>query len=45
VHEDAEAIEHIITPELEKELELQLGYPELDPHEELIPYENKDLKK
>lgn len=39
VHEDAEAIEHVITPELEKELELQLGYPVLDPHQEPIPYD------
>ena len=38
VHEDAETIEHIITPELEAELERMLEYPEMDPHEEKIPY-------
>lgn len=38
VHNDAEAIEHIITPELEKQLEKELDYPEKDPHESIIPY-------
>lgn len=38
VHEDAETIEHIITPELEAELERMLEYPEMDPHKEKIPY-------
>ena len=38
VHEDAETIEHIITPELEAELERMLEYPEMDPHKERIPY-------
>ena len=38
VHDDAETIEHIITPELEKELEKTLGYPKVDPHEKEIPY-------
>jgi len=38
VHDDAETIEHIITPELEKELEKTLGYPDVDPHEKQIPY-------
>ncbi len=38
VHEDAETIEHIITPELEKKLEEQLKYPTLDPHASEIPY-------
>lgn len=37
VHHDAEAIEHIITPELEYELLKELGYPELDPHSSTIP--------
>jgi len=37
VHEDAETIEHIITPELEQELEHQLGYPDKDPHNTHIP--------
>lgn len=38
VHNDAEAIEHIITPQLEKELEKELNYPTKDPHESIIPY-------
>lgn len=37
VHENAELIEHIITPELEMELEHQLGFPEKDPHDSIIP--------
>ncbi len=37
VHEDAESIEHIITPELELELEKLLDYPEKDPHDSSIP--------
>ncbi|GIV35703.1 MAG: manganese transport system membrane protein MntC [Cyclobacteriaceae bacterium] len=38
VHDDAETIEHLLTPELEKELERQLGYPSTDPHQSQIPY-------
>ena len=38
VHNDAEAIEHIITPELERQLEKELNYPTKDPHESIIPY-------
>ncbi len=38
VHEDAEAIEHIITPEIEKRLIELLERPEKDPHEKTIPY-------
>ena len=38
VHEDAETIEHIITPDLEKRLEEKLKYPKLDPHQSEIPY-------
>jgi len=37
VHENAEMIEHILTPEIEKELEIQLGFPERDPHQSIIP--------
>lgn len=40
VHEDAETIEHLLTPELEAELEKQLGYAKLDPHQTIIPYNN-----
>ena len=38
VHEDAETIEHILTPELEERLEQILDYPEVDPHDSRIPY-------
>ena len=41
VHEDAETIEHVITPELEKRLEKLLEFPESDPHNAHIPYLNK----
>ncbi|NDK55441.1 metal ABC transporter permease [Pontibacter fetidus] len=37
VHEDAETIEHIITPELEQKLMEELNYPALDPHQTKIP--------
>ncbi|GIV34633.1 MAG: manganese ABC transporter permease [Chitinophagales bacterium] len=43
VHNDAEAIEHIITPELEAQLEHMLSYPGQDPHQTPIPY-SSDLK-
>ena len=39
VHEDAENIEHILTPELERELEALLARPALDPHLQPIPYD------
>lgn len=38
VHDDAEAMEHVITPEIEKELEAQLRFPKKDPHQSQIPY-------
>ncbi|QSE96671.1 metal ABC transporter permease [Fulvivirga lutea] len=38
VHEDADTIEHILTPELEARLEKLLDYPQFDPHESEIPY-------
>lgn len=38
VHDDAETMEHILTPELEAELERILCRPETDPHDEKIPY-------
>lgn len=43
VHEDADNIEHILTPELEARLEALLQYPTSDPHESVIPY-NKPIK-
>lgn len=41
VHEDAETIEHIITPEMESKLEHLLDFPEKDPHSANIPYKNE----
>lgn len=38
VHDDAEGIEHVITPEIEKHLTELLDRPELDPHQSKIPY-------
>ena len=38
VHNDAESIEHILTPEMERSLEKQLNYPKTDPHNSPIPY-------
>jgi manganese/zinc/iron transport system permease protein len=40
VHDDAESMEHIITPEIEKKLEEQLRYPKRDPHSAEIPYKD-----
>tara|TARA_B110000879_G_scaffold43594_1_gene61501 strand:- start:226 stop:1545 length:1320 start_codon:yes stop_codon:yes gene_type:complete len=41
VHEDAETIEHIITPEMELKLEHLLNFPKKDPHNVNIPYKNE----
>ncbi len=38
LHDDAEGIEHVITPEIEKELIRLLERPETDPHQSKIPY-------
>jgi manganese/zinc/iron transport system permease protein len=38
VHDDADTIEHLLTPELETELERLLNYPTVDPHQAEIPY-------
>ncbi len=37
VHHDAEAIEHVITPEIEFQLTKELDNPEIDPHHSRIP--------
>lgn len=37
VHRNAEEMEHILTPELEKELTLLLNDPKKDPHQQPIP--------
>jgi manganese/zinc/iron transport system permease protein len=41
VHDDAESMEHVITPEIEAELAKKLGEPKLDPHASRIPYESR----
>lgn len=41
VHDDAESMEHLITPEIEAELANILGEPAFDPHLEEIPYSDK----
>jgi manganese/zinc/iron transport system permease protein len=41
VHDDADTIEHLLTPELEAELEKVLEYPKVDPHKSEIPYRGK----
>jgi len=38
LHDDAEGIEHVITPEIEIELIKLLERPETDPHQSKIPY-------
>lgn len=40
VHDDADTIEHLLTPELEERLEKLLDYPKVDPHKSEIPYGN-----
>ncbi len=39
VHDDADTIEHVLTPELEAQLERLLDRPESDPHSQVIPYQ------
>lgn len=41
VHDSAETIEHIITPELEQKLEEMMNFPQLDPHNQSIPYKGQ----
>ncbi|HYF03987.1 MAG TPA: iron chelate uptake ABC transporter family permease subunit [Patescibacteria group bacterium] len=38
VHDDAENMEHVLTPELEERLEQLLEFPGTDPHDKTIPY-------
>ena len=37
LHDDAEVIEHVLTPGLEAQLAEELGHPEQDPHQRPIP--------
>ncbi|MDF2157902.1 iron chelate uptake ABC transporter family permease subunit [Algoriphagus sp. CAU 1675] len=43
VHDSAEKLEHILTPELEDLLENRLNFPKLDPHQETIPRDHDEL--
>ena len=43
VHDTAEKLEHILTPELEDLLENRLNFPKLDPHQETIPRDHDEL--
>ncbi len=43
VHDTAEKLEHILTPEVETLLEKRLNFPKLDPHQENIPRDYDDL--
>ncbi len=45
VHDDAESMEHVITPEIEERLAELLGHPVLDPHKSRIPYGNPKPKE
>lgn len=40
IHDSAEAIEHLLTPEMERRLVEELRYPARDPHQSEIPYDN-----
>lgn len=44
VHDDADSMEHLITPEIEEQLAARLGYPTEDPHRKSIPYGKGDGK-
>src|SRR5690606_25077928 len=37
VHDMAEKMEHILTPEIEAKLEAKLNFPTTDPHQSIIP--------
>lgn len=42
VHHSAEAMEHLLTPEVEQQLLDELNYPATDPHDSAIPYDNQN---
>jgi manganese/zinc/iron transport system permease protein len=44
VHRDADWMEHLITPEVEQQLAAKLGYPALDPHRQIIPYDTQEAR-
>jgi manganese/zinc/iron transport system permease protein len=42
VHSEAEWVEHVLTPELERRLEELLDYPAYDPHGRSIPRQRSE---
>jgi manganese/zinc/iron transport system permease protein len=44
IHDSAEAMEHLLTPELEQQLLEELAYPLRDPHDSPIPYDTKKVR-
>ncbi|MCH9032276.1 MAG: metal ABC transporter permease [candidate division Zixibacteria bacterium] len=44
LHRDADELEHLITPEMERSLQLELNRPEYDPHKKVIPYQTTPSK-
>lgn len=45
VHEEAEILEHAMSPLLEKRIDAALGYPEFDPHGDPIPDANLNMRE
>lgn len=45
IHDSAEAMEHLLTPELEQQLLEELAYPLRDPHDSPIPYDTKKVRE
>lgn len=45
VHDSAEAMEHLLTSDMEKRLLEELEYPALDPHDSKIPYDHQPNEK
>ena len=43
VHVSAEEMEHVITPEIEQELNVILHHPKRDPHNKPIPQRDEDI--
>ncbi len=41
VHDTAEKMEHILTPEIEAKLEEKLNFPATDPHQSIIPRDHE----
>ena len=45
VHRDAEELEHVITPEMERQLLDLLDQPQVDPHNQEIPYFGEEASR